>query len=117
MQVVASERSGAAGESRAVEAFPESPDHLCDGRWHSVKANFIGRSISLKVDNFPNVDSLVDSTVRIDGNWREVTGTLFIGGDGKSRPFPPFLTRSLLQSINFCRWEDPLEAGWIPRLH
>ncbi len=82
-QVYAKKTTSVGEFYEAVEVFYENKDYLCNGQWHSLKANFERGAISLKVDSFETLYSLVEpnsSQSQGQGNGKAVLGTLLIGG-------------------------------------
>ncbi|XP_021959945.2 laminin subunit alpha-1 isoform X2 [Folsomia candida] len=81
-----------ARESTSVDDFYEATtdfeegDSVCDGRWHSLQANYEKGSITLRVDGKSPIYAVAEPT-RSSYNGNSVVGSLFIGGveEGASR--------------------------------
>lgn len=57
----------------------EEGDSVCDGRWHSLQANYEKGSITLRVDGKSPIYAVAEPT-RSSYNGNSVVGSLFIGG-------------------------------------
>lgn len=83
---MARESFGAEEFNEAVQEFEDS-SFVCDGEWHSLKANYENGAITLRIDNMPPRYAVVDPPGRHpEGfSWSSsISGSLYIGGgEGK----------------------------------
>jgi len=79
-KVIARETASNEEFYEAVSEFENEDSYVCDGQWHTIRANYVKGSITLRIDNLEPIFALNEPTRPSYTNGNSVVGSLFIGG-------------------------------------
>jgi hypothetical protein len=82
IQVIGREISANDDFYEAVVDLNHQRNYVCDGNWHTIRANYEKGSITVRIDGLEPIFALAEPNRPTYTNGNAVVGSLYIGGVG-----------------------------------